>query len=112
MGPFLSDHKLVSAVLNINTPPIEKKTLLVCKLKCITEETFKAAFNNEAIDLTSPVNTVLHQLNDEQHKALYTIAVKLLSTRGNHGLMSLSRLGIKWHEMGSGFGINTLNLIP
>ena len=71
--PFLSYHKLVSAVLNIKKPPIEKKTS-IHKLKCITEETFKAAFNDEAIDLTSPVNTVLHQLNDELCKALDTIA--------------------------------------
>ena len=74
VGPFLSDHKPVSAVLNIKKPPIEKKTLSVCKLKCITDESFKAAFNKNAIDLTSPVNTVLHQLNDEMHKALDTIA--------------------------------------
>ena len=74
VGTFLMDHKLVSAVLNIKKPPIEKKTLSVHKLKCITEETFKAAFNDEAIDLTSPVNMVLHQLNNELHKALDTIA--------------------------------------
>ena len=64
----------MSAVLNIKKPPIEKKTLPVHKLKCITEKTFKAAFNDEAIDLTSPVNTVLHQLNDELCKALDIIA--------------------------------------
>ena len=73
VGLFLLDHNVVSAVLNIKKPPIEKKTS-VCKLKCITEETFKAAFNNEAIDLTSPIDTVLHQLNNELHKALATIA--------------------------------------
>ena len=41
VGPFLSDHKLVSAVLNIKKPPIEKKLLSVHKLQCITEESFK-----------------------------------------------------------------------
>ena len=35
-GSFLSDHKLVTAVLNIDKQPIEKKTLSVCKLHCIT----------------------------------------------------------------------------
>ena len=74
VGPFLSDHKLVSAVLNIKKPPIEKNTLSVHKLKCIMEESFKAAFNEDAIDRTSPVDTVLHMLNDELHKALDTIA--------------------------------------
>ena len=54
VGPSLLDHKLVFAVLNIKKPPIEKKTLSVCKLKYITEETFKAAFNEDAIDLTTP----------------------------------------------------------
>ena len=73
VGHFLSDHKLVSAVLNIKKPPIEKKTLSVHKLKCITEESFKAAFNEDAIDLTSPVDTVLLQLSDELCKALDTI---------------------------------------
>ena len=37
VGPFLSDHKLVSAVLNMRreTMPIEKKSLSVpCKLHC------------------------------------------------------------------------------
>ena len=72
--PFLSDHKLVSAVLNIKKPPIEIKTSSVHKLKCITEESFKAAFNEDAIDLTSPVDAVLHQVNDELHKAWDTIA--------------------------------------
>ena len=32
------------------------------------------AFNEDAIDLTLPIDTVLHQLNDELHKALNTIA--------------------------------------
>ena len=73
-GSFLSDHKLVIAVFNINKQPIEKKILSVCKLHCITEESFKLAFNKSAIDLTSPVETVLYQLNDELHKALDTIA--------------------------------------
>ena len=70
MGPFLSDHKLVSRVHNIKKQPTEKKTLSVCKLKHITIDNFKAAFNEDAIDLTSPVDTVLHQFNDELHKAL------------------------------------------
>ena len=74
VGPFLSAHKLVSAVLSIKKPPIEIKTLSVCKLKCITEESFKGAFNKDAIDLTSPVDTVLHQLNDELCKVLDTTA--------------------------------------
>ena len=52
VGPFLSDYKLVSAVLDIKKPPIEKKSS-VCKLQCITEESFKSAFNEDAIDLTS-----------------------------------------------------------
>ena len=71
---FLSDHKLVTAVLNINKQPIEKKILSVHKLHCITEDSFKSAFNKSAIDLTSPVETVLYQLNDELCKALDTIA--------------------------------------
>ena len=74
VGPFLSDHKLVSAVLNVKKPTIEKKSLSVCKLHCITEESFKSAFNEDGIDLTSSVDTVLHQFNDELHKALDTIA--------------------------------------
>ena len=74
VGPFLSDHKLLSAVLNIKKPPIEKKTLSVCELNCITEESFKASFNEDVIDLTSLVNTVSHQLSDELPKALDTIA--------------------------------------
>ena len=73
-GSFLSDHKLVTALLNINRQPIEKKILSVHKLHCITEDSFKSAFNKSAIDLTSPVETVLYQLNDELHKALDTIA--------------------------------------
>ena len=72
-GSFLSDYKLVTAVLNIDKQPIEK-TLSVCKLHCITKDSFKSAFNESAIDLTSPVETVLYQLNDELHKALDTIA--------------------------------------
>ena len=69
---FLLDHKLVTAVL-IDKHLIEKKSLSVCKLHCITKESFKSAFNESAIDLTSPVDTVLYQLNDELHKALDTI---------------------------------------
>ena len=71
---FLSDHKLVTAVLNIDKQPIEKKILSVHKLHCITEDSFKSAFNESAIDLTSPIETVLYQLNDELCKALDTIA--------------------------------------
>ena len=73
-GSFLSDHKLVTALLNINRQPIEKTILSVCKLHHITEDSFKSAFNESAIDLTSPVQTVLYQLNDELHKTLDTIA--------------------------------------
>ena len=73
-GPFLSDHKLVTAALNINRQPIEKKKLLVHKLHNITENNFKTAFDETAIDLTLPVDTVLHQLNNELHKVLDTIA--------------------------------------
>ena len=73
-GPFLSDHKLVTASLNINRQPIEKKKLSVRKLHSITKNNFKAAFNESAINLTLPVNTVLYQLNNELHKALDTIA--------------------------------------
>ena len=73
-GPFLSDHKLVTASLNIYRQPIEKKKLSVRKLHSITENSFKAAFNKSAIDLTLPVETVLYQLNNELHKALDTIA--------------------------------------
>ena len=73
-SPFLSDHKLVTALLNINRQPIEKKKPPVCKLHCNTENSFKAAFNKSAIDLTLPVERVLYQLNDELHKALDTIA--------------------------------------
>ena len=73
-GPFLSDHKLVTASLNIHKQPIEKKKLSICKLHSITENSFKAAFNKSAIDLTLPVETVLYQLNNELHKALDTIA--------------------------------------
>ena len=36
VGPFLLDQKIACAVLNIKKPPIEKKTLSVHKLKCIT----------------------------------------------------------------------------
>ena len=74
VGPFLSDHKLVSAALNIKKLPIEKKAVSVHKLKCIAEESFKAAFNEDAIDLTFPVYTVLHHFNNELCKALGTIA--------------------------------------
>ena len=73
-GSFLSDHKLVTAVLIIDKQSIEKKILSVHKLHCITEDSFKSTFNKSAIDLTSPVETVLYQLNDELHKALDTIA--------------------------------------
>ena len=73
-SPFISDHKLVTALLNIDRQPIEKKILSVCKLHCITEDSFKAAFSESAIDLTSPVESLLYQLNDELHKALDTIA--------------------------------------
>ena len=38
VGPFLSDHKLVAEVLNIEKPPTEKRTFSVCKLKHITIE--------------------------------------------------------------------------
>ena len=54
--------------------PIEKKSLSVHKLHCTTEESFKSAFNEGAIDLTSSVDTVLYQLNDELLKRLDTIA--------------------------------------
>ena len=74
VGSFLSDHNLVSEVLNVKKPPIVKKSLSVCELHCITEESFKSVFNEDAIDLTSPVDTVLYQFNDEMHKALDTIA--------------------------------------
>ena len=70
----MSDHKLVTALLNIDRQPIEKKELSVCKLHSITENSFKAAFDKSAIDLALPVKTVLYQLNDELHKALDTIA--------------------------------------
>ena len=73
-SPFLSDHKLVTASLNIHRQPIEKKKLSIHKLHSITENSFKAAFNESAIDLTLPVETVLYQLNNELHKALDTIA--------------------------------------
>ena len=72
-GPFLSDHKLVTASLNIQRQPIEKKKLSVGKLHSVTENSFKAAFDESAIDLTLPVETVLYQLNNELHKALDTI---------------------------------------
>ena len=77
VGPFLPDHKFVSAVLNVKKPPIEKKSLSVHKLHklhCIMEEGFKSAFSEDAIDLTSPADTVLHQFNGELCKALDTIA--------------------------------------
>ena len=73
-SPFLSDHKLVTASLNIHRQHTEKKKLSVCKLYGITENSFKAAFDKSAIDLTLPVKTVLYQLNNELHKALDTIA--------------------------------------
>ena len=73
-GSFLSDHKLVIAVLNIDNHPIEKKLLSVRKLHCITEESFKSAFNEGAINLTLPVDTVLYQLNNELCKGLDNIA--------------------------------------
>ena len=116
MGPFPSDHKLVSAVLNIKKPPRERKSLSVHKLQCITQESFKTAFNEDAIDLTSPVDTVLHQFNDELHKTLDTIAplkeIQLSSAKDNFGLTRLLMLGIEWYEKGSGFGINIPNPIP
>ena len=71
---FLSDHKLVTALLNIDRQPIEKKKLSVHKLHGITKNSFKAAFNESAIDLTLPVKTVLYQLNDELCRALDAIA--------------------------------------
>ena len=74
MRPFLSDHKLVTVALNIKKPPKVKKSLSVHTLHCITEESFKSAFNEDAIDFTSPVDTVLHQFSDELRKALDTIA--------------------------------------
>ena len=66
------------------------------------------------------IDTVLHQFNDELCKALDTIApiegnsscMSYVSPKGNLGLTRLSRLGIKWYETGSRFGINILNLIP
>ena len=73
-GPFLSDHKLVTALLNISRQPVEKKKLSLHKLHGITENSFKATFDESAIDLTLPVETVLYQLNDELCKALDTIA--------------------------------------
>ena len=73
-GPFLSDHKLVTASLNIHRQPIERKKLSVCKLHSITKNSFKVAFDESAIDLTLPVETVLYQLNNELYKALDTIA--------------------------------------
>ena len=72
--PFLSDHKLVTALLNIHRQSTEKKKLSVHKLHDITKNSFKAAFDESAIDLTQPVETVLYQLNNELHKALDTIA--------------------------------------
>ena len=65
-GSFLSDHKLVTALLNINRQPIEKKILSAHKLHCITKDSFKSAFDESAIDLTSPVETVLYQINELQ----------------------------------------------
>ena len=73
-GFFLSDDKLVTALLNINRQPTEKKILSVHKLYCITEDSFKCAFDESAIYLASPVETVLYQLDKELHKALDTIA--------------------------------------
>ena len=73
-SPFLSDHKLVTASLNIHRQPIEKKKLSVHKLHSITKNSFKVAFDKSAIDLTLPVEAVLNQLNNELHKALDTIA--------------------------------------
>ena len=73
-GPFLSDHKLVSGVLNIKKPPTEKKTLSVCKFKHLMVESFKADFNQDVIDLFSPVDTVVHQFNNELCKALNATA--------------------------------------
>ena len=116
MGPFLLDHKLVSAVLNIKKPPTEKETLSVCKLKCITDETFKAALNDEAIDLTYPVDTVLHQLNDELCKALDTIAplreIQVAVHQRQPWFDEVVKAQHKVVQNRSGFGINILNLIP
>ena len=64
----------MTAVLNIDKHPIEKKSLKVHKLHCITEDSFKSAFNEGAINLSSPVDIVLYQLNDELCMALDTIA--------------------------------------
>ena len=61
-------------MLSIKKQRIEKKSLSVCKLHCIIKKSFKSAFNEDAIDLTSPIDTVPHQFNDELHKELDTIA--------------------------------------
>ena len=74
VDPFLSDNKLVTALLNIHRQWIEKKKLSVHKLHSITKNSFKAAFDESTIDLTLPVKTILYQLNVELHKALNTIA--------------------------------------
>ena len=47
----------MSAMLNIKKPPIEKKTS-VHKLKCLTEESFKAAFIKDAIELHEALDTI------------------------------------------------------
>ena len=102
-------------VLNIKKPPTEKKTLSVCKLKHITIENFKAAFNKDAINLTSPVDTVLHQFNDELHKALdVTAPLKEIQVAANQRLPWFNedvKARNKWYKIGNRFGTNILDLI-
>ena len=116
-GPFLSDHKLVTASLNIHRQPIEKKKLSVRKLHSITENSFKAAFDESAIDLTLPVKTVLYQLNNELHKALDTIAplkqIQVAPCQKQPWFdMRLLRPGTRWCGTGSRYGTSTLHLTP
>ena len=107
----------MTASLNIHTQPIEKKKLSVRKLHSITKNTFKAVFNESAIDLTLPVDTVLDQLNDELHKALDTIApLKLIQVAPHQKQPWFNEIVKARHKVVQnrehGYGTSTLHLKP
>ena len=117
VGPFLLDHKLVSAVLNIKKTPIEnRRHYQYVHLNALLRKALKQPLMKMPLTWPSHVDTVLHQLN-AMNCIKHWIPLhhwrrfKLLSTRDNLGSMRLAGLGIKWCEIGSGFDINILNLI-
>ena len=95
VGPFLSGHNMVSAVIIIKKPPTEKSHYQYVNLNALLRRALKQPLMKIPLILPPLLKPLL-------------LLRKLQSAKDNLGLMRLLRLDIKWYETGSRFGINIL----